>query len=347
MERGLVERAGVPFEGISATGLRGKNPLVALRALWTLGQGYRQSSQIMARFQPDVLFITGGYVGVPVALAAKRQGVPIVIYLPDIEPGLAIKFLARFAKRVAVTTPETQAFFKPGLTVVTGYPVRADLTTVGQASCLPTHDRQDACPTDQKTTARQRLGLSDNLPVLLVFGGSRGARSINQAITDSLESYLQVCQILHVTGTLDDVWVQAKRLELSPTLQPRYHPTAYLHEDMISALLAADLVVSRAGASVLGEFTTVGLPSILVPYPHAGAHQTANATYLARQQAAIIIPDVDIKSFLRETVISTITNQTKLHAMSQAGLAMAKPKAATDLAELLIAVSVGQTSCLS
>jgi len=338
MERTLVEKAGLPFEAISAMGLRGKNPFAALKALWMLGQGYRQSSQIIQRFRPDVLFVTGGYVCVPMTLVAKRFGVPIIIYLPDIEPGWAIKFLAHFAKRVAVTTAETVPFFKQGLTVVTGYPVRAELFNLNEPnknSVFP-KNRVFEKLAQRKAMARHQLGLIDDLPVLLVFGGSRGARSLNQAITAELEAYLQICQIVHVSGTLDEAWVQAKRNELSADVQPRYHPTAYLHDDMITALLAADLVVSRAGASVLGEFPSVGLPSILVPYPYAGAHQTANANYLAKHEAAIVIQEVDIKQFLRETVIRIITNRQKLKTMGQACQALAKPEAAAKLAQLIL-----------
>ncbi|MBI1880806.1 MAG: UDP-N-acetylglucosamine--N-acetylmuramyl-(pentapeptide) pyrophosphoryl-undecaprenol N-acetylglucosamine transferase, partial [Chloroflexi bacterium] len=267
MEQALVERAGLTFEPIAALGLRDKNPFAVAQGLWALGQGYRRSRQIIRRSRPDVLFVTGGYVCVPVTLAAWQTGVPIIIYLPDIEPGLAIKFLARFANRVAVTAPEAQQFFRPGLTVVTGYPVRDELFSPSFLG---------GGRGEVQTAARRQLSLGDDLPVLMVFGGSRGARSINQAVTQELETYLQVCQVIHVTGVLDEAQVLARRAELSPALQTRYHLSAYLHEEMMTALLAADLVISRAGASVLGEFPAVGLPAILVPYPYAGAHQRLN-----------------------------------------------------------------------
>lgn len=329
MEQALVERAGLTFEAIAALGLRGKNPFAAAQGLWALSQGYRQSRQIMRRFRPDVLFVTGGYVCVPVTLAARQAGVPVIIYLPDIEPGLAIKFLARFAAKVAVTAPEAQQFFKSGLTVVTGYPVRDNLF-------FPSLREGDWG--EDKATVRRQLGLREDLPVLMIFGGSRGARSINQAVAEDMESYLQVCQVVHVTGTLDEAWVLARRAELSPDLQTRYHVSAYLHDEMVTALLAADLVISRAGASVLGEFPAAALPAILVPYPYAGAHQNRNAEYLARHQAAVVIKDAELSQRLKGTVLELITDQDKLRAMSRASARLAQPEAAARLAQVIVEV---------
>jgi UDP-N-acetylglucosamine--N-acetylmuramyl-(pentapeptide) pyrophosphoryl-undecaprenol N-acetylglucosamine transferase len=329
MEQALVERAGLTFEAIAALGLRGKNPFTAAQGLWALSQGYRQSRQVIRRFRPDALFVTGGYVCVPVTLAARRAGVPVLIYLPDIEPGLAIKFLARFATRVAVTAPEAQQFFKPGLTVVTGYPVRDNLFS-------PSLKGEGWG--EVKAAARRQLGLRDDLPVLMVFGGSRGARSLNQAVAKELESYLQVSQVVHVTGRLDEGWVLARRAELSPEWQTRYHVSAYLHDEMVTALLAANLVISRAGASVLGEFPAAGLPAILVPYPYAGAHQNRNAEYLARHQAAVVIKDAELSQRLKGTVVELMTDQDKLQAMSRASARLAQPEAATRLAQVIVEV---------
>lgn len=326
MEQALVEQAGLNFEPISALGLRGKNPWTALGGLWALGQGYRRSRQIMGRFRPDVLFVTGGYVCAPVTLAAYRQGTPVIIYLPDLEPGLAIKFLARLARRVAVTTPEAQKFFEPGLTVVTGYPVRSELFAANHAG------------ETSKVQARRRLGLSDDLPVMMVFGGSRGARTINRAITEQLEAYLEVCQIIHVSGRLDEAWVKARRAQLPERWQARYQVFAYLHQDMVTALVAADLAISRAGASVLGEFPAVGLPAVLIPYPYAGAHQALNASYLARRRAAVIVNDADLKRSLKETVLSLITHRATLETMSRACQSLAQPEAATRLAQEILEV---------
>lgn len=323
MEETLVERAGLKIELISAEGIRGKNPVAFGRGLWALAQGYRRSRQIIRRFRPEVLFVTGGYVCVPIALAARGADLPVIIYLPDVEPGLAIKFLARLANRVAVTTVEAKQFFKPGLAVVTGYPVRAELFAMQKQG---------------QAVARRELDLHGDLPVLLVLGGSRGARSINQAITNQIQDYLSVCQVVHVTGTLDEQWVWSRWAELPEELQARYHVWAYLHDKMMAALVAADLVVSRAGASVMGEFPAAGLPAVLVPYPHAGAHQMLNAQYLAQHQAALILDNADLNEKLKDTVLNLLKDPKKLAAMSQASQNLARPEAAACLAQEIVEV---------
>ena len=173
------------------------------------------------------------------------------------------------------------------------------------------------------------------MPALLVFGGSRGARSLNQAVTAHIDALLAVCQVVHVTGKLDEAWVQTRRADLPPDLQARYHVSAYLHDEMVLALQAADLVVSRAGASTLGEFPAAGLPAILVPYPYAGAHQERNANYLAQHGAAVVIKDVALMKRLKETVLELLTNTQKLQSMQQASQQLARPAAAAHLARVI------------
>lgn len=325
MEQALVEQAGLKIELIPAEALRGKNPLAVLKGLQAMRQGRNVALKLIKQFRPDVLFVTGGYVCAPVTLAASKANVPVLIYLPDIEPGLAIKFLARYARRVAVTAPDSVRFFKPGQAVVTGYPVRPELVA-------------DATNPAAGAQARRQLNLVDDLPVLLVFGGSRGARSINQAVNAALESLLAQCQLVHITGTLDADWVQARRNELPPALQARYHVYAYLHQEMTSALLAANLVIARAGASVMGEFPMAGLPAILVPYPYAGAHQTLNAAYLADNGAAVIVDDADLNEKLKDTVLDLLANHSKLQKMQTTSAALAQPDASARLAQLILEV---------
>ena len=321
VEESLIARAGIRFEGISAAKVRGGDPAAILRGLLAQSRGLWQARRLLEAFQPDVLLVTGGYVCVPVTLAAWLKRVPVLIYLPDVQPGLAIKSLARFADRVAVSVPSALDYFRSGQAVVTGYPVRRELFDRGP-------DR-----------ARARLGLDvgdEAPPLLLVFGGSQGARSINQAVSEGLVELLAVAQVLHISGQLDAGWVQARREALPDELRGRYHVVTYLHEEMVDALLAADLVVSRAGASTLGEFPAAGLPAVLVPYPHAGAHQWDNARYLVEAGAAMAIADADLGTALIPSVLELLRDKERRGEMRQAARALARPDAAGRIATLLL-----------
>lgn len=311
VEENLAGRAGVPFRAIESGQVRGMAPWVAARNLLKAGRGVRQAARLLAEFRPDVVFVTGGFVAGPVVLAAWRAHVPVFIYLPDMEPGVAIHRMSRFARRVGVTFPEVARWF-PDKAVVTGYPVRREIHALAS----------------QRSQARQRLDLASDLPVLLVFGGSRGARSINQALGAALPALLPHCQVVHISGALDWPAVEAQAATLAADLRPRYHAYPYLHDEMPLALAAADLVVARAGASTLGEFPAVGLPSILAPYPYSGQHQDANADALARRGAAIKLPDADLSARLAPTVIHLLQHPDELAAMSQAARALAQPGAA-------------------
>jgi UDP-N-acetylglucosamine--N-acetylmuramyl-(pentapeptide) pyrophosphoryl-undecaprenol N-acetylglucosamine transferase len=319
VEQELTSRAGIPFQAVESGQLRGMAPWVFARNLLKMAQGARQAGRILADFAPDVLLVTGGFVAGPVVWAAWRAGVPILIYLPDIEPGLAIQSLSRFAAKVAVSFPEVAHHF-PGKAVVTGYPVRRAFLEAAE----------------QPGEARQQLALSENMPVLLVFGGSRGARSINQALAAVLHPLLETCQVVHVSGTLDWPQVEARARQVPAALRANYHPFPYLHEEMALALAAADLVVARAGASTLGEFPAFGLPSILVPYPHSGQHQEANADHLVSRGAAQKVPDEELPGKLLATVLDLLNDTKRLTAMSIAAKSLARPDAAARIASALM-----------
>jgi len=320
IEQTLAEREGIPFVAVSTGQIRGRAPWVMARNLGRMRQGTRQCAALIRAWRPDAVFMTGGYVAAPVAWAAYRASprVPLLIYLPDLTPGRAIQVTSRLARKVAVSFPEAMSYFGDKA-VVTGYPVRADLFTT------------------QKHAAWQAFGLSADLPVLLVFGGSRGSRSINQAIMDALPELLQRCQILHVSGHTD--WPALQQAvsagRLAPELRARYHPHPYLH-DMVHALVAADLVVARAGAATLGEFPAAQLPAILVPYPYAGQHQQANARYLANRGAAIVVADNEIRSRLKEKVLGLLDRPEQLQSMAAAAAALARPDAADNIAAELL-----------
>lgn len=328
MEEELVRRAGIEYVGLAAGGLRGMGLLVRARSAAQIAGSVGQARTILARFKPDAVLVTGGYACVAVTLAAWLRGVPVLIYLPDIVPGQAIRFLSRFADQVAVTSEESHHYFgrkwqeqggrdrDERKIVVTGYPVRRDVFALDRAE------------------ARRALGLDPAWPTLLVFGGSQGARSINRSLVAGLRDLLTACQIVHVSGRLDADWVAGAAKSLPEELQGRYHPYPYLH-DMPQALVAADLAVARAGASTLGEFPAAGLPAVLVPYPYSGQHQQANAEYLARNGAARILADADLPDKLVPTVLALLNDRESLAEMRESARAMARPDAAEAMAECL------------
>ena len=314
MEEALVTRQGIAFQSIPAAGVHGVGLVTMPRNLVLLGRGIFAARRILREFNPDVLFFTGGYVAVAVALAGRS--IPLLLYVPDIEPGIALKSLARFSDVIAVTTEQSQQYFNKRV-YETGYPLRADLAL---------WDRQ---------TAQRHLGISGELPSLLVFGGSQGARSINMAVLHHLRALLQKFEIIHLTGELDWQSVKAEREQLPVELAARYHALPYLHE-MGAALAAADLVVSRAGASCLGEFPLFGLPAMLVPYPHAWRYQKVNSDYLARRGAAVILEDHRLKDELLVTLSILLDNPNKLKAMRAAMFGLSHPRAADKIASTLI-----------
>jgi len=314
MEESLVKRHGIPFQSIPAAGVHGVSPLVLPRNLLMLARGVLASYSILNDFKPNVLFFTGGYVAAPMAFAGRS--IPSVLYVPDIEPGMAIKSIARFMDVIAVTTEQSQKYFNKRV-YETGYPIRPDLAL---------WNRQ---------TAHQHLGISSKFPVVLVFGGSKGAHSINMAVLSNLQTLLEKCEIIHLSGDGDWELVKSRRDQLPAKLAARYHAIAYLHE-MGAALAAADLVVSRAGASALGEFPLFALPAILVPYPHAWRYQKVNADYLTRRGAAIILQDNRLDDELLVTLTVLLDNPNKLKAMRAAMFELSHPRAAEKIASALL-----------
>jgi UDP-N-acetylglucosamine--N-acetylmuramyl-(pentapeptide) pyrophosphoryl-undecaprenol N-acetylglucosamine transferase len=260
------------------------------------------------------LFFTGGYVAVPMALAG--QGLPSMLYVPDIEPGMALKSLSRFADVIAVTTSQSQKYFKKKV-YETGYPLRPDLTLWN------------------RSTAHRHLSISSGLPILLIWGGSKGARSINRAVLDNLRELLAKFEVIHISGELDWNMVKYNREQLPMELAARYHALPYLHE-MGAALAASDLVVSRAGASTLGEFPVFGLPAVLIPYPHAWRYQKVNADYLTQRGAAVVLDDQHLKEELLETLNVLVDNPNKMKAMRASMFELSHPRAAEKIAAKLI-----------
>jgi len=312
MEEQLVPRAGLRFEAIPAAGVHGVGLKALPGNLVQLAKGYQAARGIVREYQPDAMLFTGGYVGVPVAMAGS--GVPKVSYVPDLQPGLGLRVTTRLSKTVAVTAEASRQEYGNRRVVVTGYPTRPELKPIATEN------------------ARQRLGLDPDRSVVLAFGGSQGARSINEALWLTLPGILGMAQVLHITGDRDWPRVEDVKGELPERLQEAYHPHSYLHSEMGDALSAADLVISRAGAATLGEYPLHGLPAILIPYPHAWRYQASNAEYLAEKGGAIVLDDESLARDLLPAVRGLLQDPVRLRGMAEAMSGNVAPGAAEAIA---------------
>lgn len=323
IEVDLLSREEIPFTTIPAAGIHGVGLKALPGNLWRMLQGFISARQIIRDFQPQVMFTTGGYLAVPVAFASRLsrfqlERTRIAVYVPDIEPGLALRITARLSDQIMLTVEDSMDYFGNRSNVqVTGYPTRLGLEKSARDKAL------------------QFFNLQPGLPTLLVFGGSKGARSINQATISVLEQLLAQMQVIHISGQLDWPEVEAAAGQLPGYLAERYRSFAYLYQDMGTALSAADLVVSRAGASVLGEFPLHGLPAILIPYPHAWRYQEVNALYLESKGAALVLQDHDLNVHFYPTVSKLMKDHQMRSEMSQAMSSLANPRAAESIANLL------------
>jgi len=313
VEETLARQFGIPFMAISMGGLRGKVPWTMVWNGAKLMVGLVQAYSAIGRFDPNIILVSGGYGSVPSVAAGRLRNVPVLVYLPDIVPGLAIRQLSRWVTRIAVSFSETTSFFARSKSVVTGYPVRREFHEVSKAA------------------ARLALSLDADGPVVMVFGGSRGAHSINVTLAQILPDLLRASQVIHVSGPGDHNEAQRNRELLPSDLRARYHLYSYLHEGMVQALASADLVVARAGASVLGEFPALGLPSILVPYPYSGQHQEANADFMVGHGAAIKIADDRLGQALLASIFDLLRHPDRLSTMGRAAAAMNRPEAARQI----------------
>jgi UDP-N-acetylglucosamine--N-acetylmuramyl-(pentapeptide) pyrophosphoryl-undecaprenol N-acetylglucosamine transferase len=307
-EAQLVPEAGFELHTIAVEGLSRTSPVLAMRALVLAAAAVPRARKLLARLAPDAVMGGGGYVAGPVGLAALSLRIPLVLTEADSHLGLANRLLALFARRVCL------AFALAGRGApryrVTGRPIPPYA-----------HDR---------ALARERLELEPEETCVLVFGGSLGARSINQASVEGLAA--GPFRVLHVCGRRDHAELAALQLP------PGYDLREYLDlADFADALEAADLAVARSGGSVF-ELAAHGLPAILIPYPHASAdHQTANARWMADAGAAVVIPDDECSGArLGAEVAALLGDRRRLAAMASAAAGLARPNAANDVAGELL-----------
>ncbi|MDD3653329.1 MAG: undecaprenyldiphospho-muramoylpentapeptide beta-N-acetylglucosaminyltransferase [Desulfotomaculaceae bacterium] len=319
MESDIVPKEGLPFKGITAAGLERKLSFRNLMVLWQAGRGFLQTLEIVRNWRPDLVIGTGGYVCGPVVLAAAFCKVPTLIHEQNAFPGVTNRILSRFAGRVAVTFADSIQYFPRQEKVrLTGLPVRPEILTANRVKAI------------------KKLGLPDNGFLLLSFGGSRGAHTLNEAMVQVIKFYANDPRLhmLHVTGKLGHLDFHDRCAASGINLCDIRNVTiaSYLY-NMQDALAAADLVISRAGAATLAELTVLGIPSILIPYPYASEnHQEFNARALEKEKASLVVLDRDLNGDVLCTMVTElIGDRDRLLSMGAASKRMGKKHALEDI----------------
>jgi UDP-N-acetylglucosamine--N-acetylmuramyl-(pentapeptide) pyrophosphoryl-undecaprenol N-acetylglucosamine transferase len=303
----LVPAAGYELHPLRVVALPRRQPAAALRAASIDALAVLGAAKVLRELSPSAVLGAGGYVAGPVGLAAVIRRIPLVLMEADSHLGLTNRLLAPLARRVCLAFPLEGREGKKYR--VTGRPVPP--------------------PAADRAAARERFGIGPEEICVLIFGGSLGARSINQA---AIEAFAGAhFRVLHAAGERDIADLR------SPG--SHYDLRAYI-SDFGEALLASDLVVARSGGSVF-EIAAHGRPAVLVPYPHATAdHQTANARFVERAGAAIVIPDGELDgSRLAQEVGGLLADPGRLVAMGRAAAAVARPQAAIEIAREVLAAA--------
>jgi UDP-N-acetylglucosamine--N-acetylmuramyl-(pentapeptide) pyrophosphoryl-undecaprenol N-acetylglucosamine transferase len=317
IENKLIPASGFKLVTVPGRGLPRKIEPAIIGAAILFFLALFKSLFILLSFRPQVVVGMGGYISLPVVLAATLLGKRVVIHEQNSVPGLANKIAARVADQIAVSFPDSARFFKRKV-ILTGNPVRK---RVSQAT------RQKLKPRSQSRT-------------ILIFGGSQGARRLNEAVVELYELVRERrdIRIVHLTGKRDFEQIRQRISELKKsTDKVAYHLYPY-KEDIESIYSQADLVISRAGATTIAEITAFGLPAILIPYPYATEkHQEKNAQYLVAQGAARILDDQDVSGqALFRMINELVTNGKSLAKMRLHSQKLGKPSAAEDLARIVL-----------
>lgn len=331
VEARLVPQAGVAFTAFEASGFNRRHPLSLVRGVRKIAASTRKAKQWFAEIKPDVVVGFGGYVSIPVARAAEQMGIPVVLHEQNSVMGMANKYLARKAAGVCLTYEYSAKDVPEGTPVhVTGNPVRRQVV---QAS---------------RDEGRALLGIAPDEFMLLVFGGSLGARHINQALVAMKDELLSrpKLRIVHITGPkeLDSV---TEALALNDDEAARWCVMGY-QDRMGETMAAADAIVSRAGATSLAEISARAIPAVLVPYPYATEdHQTTNARAYVEAGCAVMVADCDVESDeFSQAVASLIDDAPMREAMADAARAQKTVQAAANLADVVGAVASGTSHAI-
>jgi UDP-N-acetylglucosamine--N-acetylmuramyl-(pentapeptide) pyrophosphoryl-undecaprenol N-acetylglucosamine transferase len=318
LERRIVSAAGaMPYHQLVVRSLRsgGMNADLVLDPL-RLAASVPQAYMLLGRLQPRAIFTSGGYLGIPLVVAAKARGIPTIVWEGNVVPGRATAAVGRLATRVAVSFEPTLAAF-PGRSFVSGTPIRS----------FEGIDRG---------MARRSFGVDGDARLLLVFGGSQAVARITAAMEGALAEMVVDWHVLHIAGDAGMPAAKAARDRLPDALRARYQPVPFLTDRMADALVAADLVLGRAGSSTCAEVAAVGVASILVPYPHAGDHQRANAAYLADRDAAVLVSDTELDAERLLAEVRRLADDERRTRMAAAARALGRPEAAATIAVELL-----------
>lgn len=296
MEMEKVPAAGYPIKGLPVSGFDRKNLLKNFGVLIKLRRSIAMARKIVSEFKPDIAIGVGGYCSGPTLKAAQRAGIPTLLQEQNSYAGVTNKLLAKKAKKICVAYPDLQRFFPKEKIVVTGNPVRKDILNSDMS----------------KEKARKMFGLNPNVPVVLVVGGSLGARTLNECLENGIRRLNEAgVQVIWQTGKNFGDRALAAVKGLKGVVVTKFI------SDMAAAYAAADAVVSRAGAGSISELELLGKPSILVPSPNvAEDHQTKNALALSDKGAAILVSDADARDTLVDEIISLISDPERMEAMS-------------------------------
>lgn len=321
LEGRLVGASGLlPYDQLVVRSLRtaGRDIHLVLDPI-RVGLSVPQAWLLLGRQRPAAIFSTGGYLALPLVLAAVARSIPTLVWEGNVVAGRSTRAVGRLATRIAVSFPPTLAAF-PGKAFVSGTPIRS----------FAGIDRD---------AARTRIGAGPGELLMLVFGGSQAVLSINAAVLGALDRILGRWRLVHVAGEAGLAEARAARDGLPGRLQDRYRPEPFLTNGMADALVAADLVVGRAGSSTCAEVAAAGVASILVPYPYAGSHQRANAAWLGDQGAAVVIAD---EAFTADRLLAEadrLSDATVREPIAAAARSLGRPDAARVLADVLLAMA--------
>jgi UDP-N-acetylglucosamine--N-acetylmuramyl-(pentapeptide) pyrophosphoryl-undecaprenol N-acetylglucosamine transferase len=319
-----VPEAGLPFHAIPVGKLRRYWDWQNVPdLLWRTPSGIARSWRLLRALRPSLLFVTGGFVALPPAVAARALSIPIVAHEQTAVPGLANRIIGRFARRIALSFPSSAHHFAAERTVVTGNPLRPELLNGSRAA---------AC---------QRFGLDPALPIVYVTGGAQGAYRINRTVGEALPTVLQHCQLIHQCGdnpeTGDRAWLESRARALTEHLRRRYALVAHLGAELRDVYAAAELVIGRSGAGTVNECSHLGKPAIYIPLPGAsGDEQTANARLAESAGGAILIPQTSLTSAgLVDLVTRLLGDRGALDAMGERARTLAVPDAADRIARVI------------